>query len=477
MPNALKLILAFVTGSLAMTPAFCTAGRGEATNAAVIAESTPLATELGIGAWIWTTNLEDKQTCRLWHSFTVPGHIPPAQAKLRITADNGYRIFLDGREIGRGGDWKYLTEYDLTWLITPGSHVLAVEAFNDALEAGVILGLRIELISGETIEVLSDPSWRVVPGEERGWQTLKAAPESWPQAKMVGFAGEQPWWQRPRTIIHAPALQPVVLHFWQSTWFLVLLLCACAVAAVVCVRLATQLAVHSRAHRLLERERARIARDIHDDLGAGLTQLTLVGELVLRDLHENGETRNQVDSLCGKARTLLGSMDEIIWTVNPKRDTVSDFAVFICQHAQEFLGSTTIRCRLDLMEDLPAIPMDLPARRNLLLAVKEAVRNAARHSHASELSLQVRLVNQELEVVVADNGRGFNLETTNGDRNGLNNMRQRLADVGGSCHIVSSPGSGCRAVFVLPLATRHGWLGSFSHWRRNHRHQSIDGSP
>src|SRR5262245_15725818 len=193
MPNPAKLVLAlaFALWSLAATPAFCAAGRSEATNAPAMAESTPLATELGIGAWIWTTNLEDKQTCRLWRAFTVPGHVPPAQAKLRITADNGYRVFLDGREIGRGGDWKYLTEYDLTWAITPGSHVLAVEAFNDVLDAGVILGLRIELISGETLEVLSDPSWRVVPGEEHGWQARKSAPASWPQARMVGFAGEQ----------------------------------------------------------------------------------------------------------------------------------------------------------------------------------------------------------------------------------------------------------------------------------------------
>ena len=119
------------------------------TAAAAANEEVPVADQLGVGAWIWTTNAADKQTCRLWRAFTVPDDAPLARAILRITADNGYRIFLDGREIGRGGDWKYLTEYDLTSLMAPGLHVLAVEAFNDALDAGVILGLRMRPVRDE----------------------------------------------------------------------------------------------------------------------------------------------------------------------------------------------------------------------------------------------------------------------------------------------------------------------------------------
>jgi signal transduction histidine kinase len=100
---------------------------------------------------------------------------------------------------------------------------------------------------------------------------------------------------------------------------------------------------------------------------------------------------------------------------------------------------------------MPATPLDLPARRNLLLAVKEAVRNAARHSQGDEISLQLRVESDQLTVVVADNGRGMPLgEATS--RHGLRNMQERLADVGGVCHVASQPGEGSRITFTVPLA-------------------------
>jgi signal transduction histidine kinase len=97
--------------------------------------------------------------------------------------------------------------------------------------------------------------------------------------------------------------------------------------------------------------------------------------------------------------------------------------------------------------------MDLPARRNLLLAVKEAVRNAVRHSGGSELSIQIKVEQQQLEVVVTDNGKGLSPEAAHAGRNGLGNMVERLADVGGACRLTSAPGAGCRVSFVLPLVS------------------------
>jgi signal transduction histidine kinase len=413
---------------------------------------TPAATELGIGNWVWTTSVTDKQTCRLWHSFQVPAETLVSRATLRITADNGYRLFLDGREIGRGGDFNSLTEFDLTPLMFPGSHVLAVEAFNDAANAGVILGLQVELSNGRKLALLSDPSWLVVPRDVSRWESRKQPGEAWQPARVVAFAGRQVW-ARPERIIPAPPLQPVETHFWQRGWFLTSLLVICAVVVALSVRLGLQLAVQSRSSRLLERERARIARDVHDDLGAGLTQLTLEGELILRDTGRDTQTHQQVNALCNRGRALLGSLDEVVWAVNPRRDTVQDFIVFICEHAQSFLGPTEIRCRLDVPEVLPATPMDLPARRNLLLAVKEAVRNAARHSGGDEISLQVRVTDGHLTVAVTDNGHGFDPKAAAASRHGLGNMQERLADVGGVCELVATPGNGCRVTFRVPLIT------------------------
>jgi signal transduction histidine kinase len=255
-------------------------------------------------------------------------------------------------------------------------------------------------------------------------------------------------------MIESPPILPQLIHFWQRGWFLAALLSVIALAVILSIRQGLKLAVQTRSHKLLERERDRIARDIHDDLGAGLTQLTLLGELVLRETPPGAATRTQLDSLCGKSRRLLGTMDELVWTVNSRRDTVQDFAAFVCEHAQEFLASTPIRCRLDVPDNLPPTPLDLPARRNLLLAVKEAVRNAARHSGASELFLQIRVTDEKLAVVLEDNGTHFNPPSARSARNGLRNMDERLSDIGGVCRVTATPARGCRVVFTLPLSPR-----------------------
>lgn len=414
--------------------------------------TTPAASELGLGDWIWTTNLTDLQPCHFWHSFYIPDNTPVARAELRMTADNSYTVYLDGRQIGRGGDPFNVAEYDITLFMTPGRHILAVDAFNDAFDAGMMLGLQVKLANGKKIEVLSDPTWRIATGTgtSRNWLTQKQPDASWPAAKIVGYAGMS-WWQHPNKIIQVPPLQPPVVHFWQQAWFLALLILVCLTVAVLWMRESLKLALHTRASSLLERERARIARDMHDDLGSGLTQLTLLGELVLRDVPRDGEMRTRVNDLCAKARALLRSMDEIVWTVSPRHDTLKDFVAFISGHAEEFLASTAIRCRQDIAEELPALELGLPQRRNLLLAIKESLRNAARHSGATEVKLTVVVVDHSLRVIIEDNGHGFAPSDTRVNRNGMVNMKQRLTDIGGTFILDTAPGKGCRIMFVLPL--------------------------
>ena len=417
-------------------------------------DATPAASELGLGDWIWTTNLADQQACHLWRAFDIPRNEPVARALLQLTADNSYTAYLDGRPIGRGADPTSLAEYDLTWLLSPGRHVLAVEAYNDSYDAGVILGLRVKLASGKKIELFSDATWRVATGNDRAWLTAKAADPSWPEAHVVAYAGKA-WWQYPNRIIQVPPLQPLAVHFWQQPWVLALLLLACVTVGVLWLRQGVRLALQTRANRLLERERARIARDMHDDLGSGLTQLTLLGELVLRETPPAGEVHARLVELCAKARSLLRSMDEIVWVVNPRRDTVRDFASFLSEHAQSFLAATAIHCRQEVADELPAIPLELPQRRNLLLAAKEALRNAARHSGRRRSDPQgAAWWMIALQVVVEDNGRGFAPTDTHLNSNGLINMRQRLADIGGGLLLSSAPGQGCCITFTLPLLKR-----------------------
>jgi signal transduction histidine kinase len=414
-----------------------------------------------LGQWIWETNTTDKQICRFWKSFEIPSDAKISTATVRITVDNGYTLYLDGREIGRGSDWRTVSEYDITRLLEPGHHVLAVDAFNDRLQAGLIFGLNIQLVNEErsSIDVVSDQTWRVVPNTERGWINRRTPQPGWHPAIVVGSLGQLPWKPWPFGLSVEPPLGPILVHFWQTGWFQLTLVSVCTVAVLFCLWLMTQLTAQSQAQRFLQIERARIARDIHDDLGARLTHLVLLGEVAQSELPADSGARAQFGQICEKARELSQAMDEIVWAVNSRRDTLRDFSTYVCKYAKYFLDSTTIRCRLDVEPDIPAAPFDLPVRRNLLQAVKEALNNAAKHSGASEVFLRIYRHNQKITVVVEDNGRGFDPEQLDYARNGMINMSQRMSEIGGHFALVSQPGNGCRVEFTVPLNhSYHGWL-------------------
>jgi signal transduction histidine kinase len=417
-----------------------------------------------LGEWVWDSKTFDKQTCRLWNEFEIPRGTTVSSAIIHITVDNGYRLFLDGREIGRGSDWRSITVYDVKWLLSPGKHVLAVEGFNDRLAAGLIFGLDISLVDQRVIRLVSDSSWRVVPLDVRHWESRRTPSPDWHAVTVVGKLGAPPWDPWPYGITYEPTLQPITLYFWQTVWFQVLVLVLFGLAVLACLWLMTQLAVQSRAQRLLQLQRARIARDIHDDLGARLTQLVLLGELAQNELPAESGTRRQIDQICAKARELGHAMDEVVWAVSSRRDTLRDFATYVCKYAQLYLKDTPVRCRLDVEMDLPPIPFDLAIRRNLLLAVKEAISNVAKHSGASEVYLRIHRENAGLRVEVEDNGQGLDVTQADPARNGLLNMSQRMTEAGGEFAVTSAPGLGCRLSFYLPLTcVRQGprWLRRF----------------
>ena len=331
--------------------------------------------------------------------------------------------------------------------------MLAGEAFNDGLEGGIIAGLHLRYANGEREDILTDNTWRIVPNHADRWMRRTHADPGWPAASEVGVVGQFPWWRKPASIQSPPPLRPVQFHFWQSGWFLGGMLTVCAVALALSVRLAAKLTVQTRAQKLLERERARIARDIHDDLGSALTQLVLQGEVAQTEFPPGSAARTQLDQLCDRARNVSHALEEVLWVVNSKRDTLRDFSSYVCKYAQSFFNATPIRCRLDVQSDMPATDFDLPVRRGLFLAVKEALNNAAKHSGATELFLRIHRQREQLVVEVEDNGRGFDASLLNGDGNGLANMQQRLQEMGGTCALTSGPGSGCRVRFAISLSS------------------------
>src|SRR5262249_22920509 len=144
------------------------------------------------------------------------------------------------------------------------------------------------------------------------------------------------------------------------------------------------------------------------------------------------EIREQLIQLCEEARSLLSTMDEILWAVNPQRDAVKDFSSFVCNYAQEFLKNTPIQCLFEIDSDIPETVLDLPIRRSLLMAIKETLNNAVKYSGASELRLKIQKSGQSLIVCVEDNGCGFDPTAAKPGRSGLANMKQRMEEIGGT---------------------------------------------
>jgi signal transduction histidine kinase len=272
------------------------------------------------------------------------------------------------------------------------------------------------------------------------------------------MAGMQDAWQ----LANRPFSIEVVPRLWERAGFQL----AGVLTGLVLVGLAVRTLERGRARRRLarletqqamERERARIAQDLHDDLGTGLTEIMLLGELAAREETPAAERRRQVAAITEKSRQLAVAMDETVWTVNPKNDWLPNLASYLADFAREFFGSTPIRCRMDLADNLPRVALSAAQRHNLFLATKEALNNVARHSGASEVWLRLRLEAGQLELVVEDNGRGFEVsklkaQIPDGGGNGLPNMGARLEALGGRAEIESQPGRGTTVRFVARLS-------------------------
>ena len=248
-------------------------------------------------------------------------------------------------------------------------------------------------------------------------------------------------------------------HYWQTWWFLGLIgatvigLVAGAVYYVSTQKLQRQLA-GLRQQEAIEQERARIARDIHDQLGANLTQVSLLGELVESDKNQPEEVAAHAKQISQTALETSRALDEIVWTVNPRNDTLDGLVNYICKYAQEYLSVAGLRCRLDIPAALPNSPISPEVRHNVFLACKEAITNITRHAQASSASLRLKLDPDRFTLEIQDDGRGpaGAKEARAQTRNGLRNMGKRMEDVGGSFEIGPAPDRGTLVRLTAPLA-------------------------
>jgi signal transduction histidine kinase len=248
------------------------------------------------------------------------------------------------------------------------------------------------------------------------------------------------------------AVQP---FFWQRWSFQLLLLAGFTLTVIAIVRYVSFRRLRTQVRQLeqqtlLHKERARIAKDIHDDLGANLTQITLLSELARQDMAAPKKAGEHVDKISATARQVMKSLDEIVWAVNPRNDTLPHLVDYLGQFTIDFLRAPGVRCRLDLPEHPPELNVPADIRHNLFLAVKEALNNIVKHAGAKQVQLAVDVSNGKLRVVVTDDGQGFENPPQDAWADGLRNMRQRMAEIGGSFAIESHSGAGTTITFDVP---------------------------
>ena len=204
-------------------------------------------------------------------------------------------------------------------------------------------------------------------------------------------------------------------------------------------------------HRAMEKERSRMAKDLHDELGSGLTEAGILSSLMKNPAIPMEQKEGYLDQLSGLCCTLVTGLDEIVWAVNPRYDSVADLAGYFSLYAQRFLKLAGIDCRLKIDDAITADPLDSRMRHEIFLAFKEALNNVVRHAGATEVHLTIGVVSGCLMILIADNGCGFDRLDDLPGSDGLRNMEERIQTLGGTCKVETSPRNGTAIQFKISL--------------------------
>ncbi|HSU54755.1 MAG TPA: two-component regulator propeller domain-containing protein, partial [Candidatus Dormibacteraeota bacterium] len=258
---------------------------------------------------------------------------------------------------------------------------------------------------------------------------------------------------------------------WRTSWALLLYGLTATGGIAGTVRVVSHRRLRQRLLRLeqqqaMERERMRIAQDMHDEIGSKLTKISFLSEMAKGEIRGGGGgLASKVDSIAGTSRELLQALDEIVWAVNPRNDTLEQLGAYLSEYAREYFKNTAVECDVTLQPELPHLAMSAELRHNLFLAFEESLNNVLKHSGASRVRVEIRIENERLMITIGDNGKGFqvpvlsqpvgapNANGNSSSRNGLVNMRQRLQDIGGEFSMSSEPGKGATVILSVALAS------------------------
>ncbi|MHC1777705.1 MAG: ATP-binding protein [Lentimicrobium sp.] len=202
---------------------------------------------------------------------------------------------------------------------------------------------------------------------------------------------------------------------------------------------------------MLERERARISQDMHDDIGAGLTKIAMISEAPVKPGDKVNESGERMARVASSARDMISRLNVIVWALNPKNDNLDSLIAYSRRYFGEYLENIGISFTTDVPDAIPEITLSPDTRRNLFYAMQEAIHNGVKHGACSEILLEVRINHQIMEITITDNGKGFDITKVTSGGNGLYNMKKRAEELGGSFEIQSSPGKGTIIKLIVKI--------------------------
>lgn len=300
-----------------------------------------------------------------------------------------------------------------------------------------------------------ETAWTEIRGNTGSIRYTRLPPRDY--TFLVLAATEEGDWSQTGPRLSLTVLPP----FWRTLWFLSLmtLLTLGLIVAIVhylsTQKLQRQLAT-LRQQEALERERGRIARDLHDQLGANLTQVSLLSELAEADKDVPEEVEAHARQIGQTARETTHALDEIVWTVNPANDTLDELVNYICKYAQDYLELAGLKYRIEVPQEVPTAAITPELRHNAFLVAKEAVNNIVKHARADSVRMRLDIADAQFGLEIEDNGIGLPPDAESKGRNGLRNMRSRMTDVGGSFTVRPRPGGGTVARLEAPLGGKPG---------------------
>ena len=241
--------------------------------------------------------------------------------------------------------------------------------------------------------------------------------------------------------------------FWQSRWFTAIgilgALMLLGVAQWYHLRFQRRQA-RALQEAAIESERQRIAQNMHDELGSSLASISILSDLAGREAAHPEEARPHLAKIAAGTRELITRLGELVWSTSPRHDPIEQVVDHFLAHAKDFLEPAGVRCRFDVPGDLPRRPLPSETRHHLFLAFKEALNNVWRHARASEVWIRVRFDEQELTVVVEDDGCGFD-SASRASGHGRENLYRRMKEARGRYECDSAPGRGTLVRLVVPI--------------------------